>query len=113
MDELKHENRLVIFLTIFIEKNIKFYFFFIYRILIDTNEMLDDQLKQSRKRGELVLDLETEILKYKQHINELTLEKESDLEKINELYEENAQLQLLTKTALNESSVTLIKKYHF
>ena len=75
--------------------------------------MLDDQLEQSRKRGELVLDLETEILKYKQHINELTLEKESDLEKINELYEENAQLQLLTKTALNESSVTLIKKYHF
>lgn len=75
--------------------------------------MLDDQLKQSRKRGELVLDLETEILKHKQQINELTLEKESDLEKMNELYEENAQLQLLTKTVLNESSVTANEKISF
>lgn len=66
--------------------------------------MLEEQLQRARKRGEHVLELESEIIKYKQQLNDFTLEREVNQEKLQELFEENAQLQLLTKSALNENS---------
>jgi hypothetical protein len=66
--------------------------------------MLEEQLQRARKRGEHVLELESEIIKYKQQLNDFTLEREANQEKLQELFEENAQLQLLTKSALNENS---------
>jgi len=67
--------------------------------------MLEEQLQRARKRGDHVLELESEIIKYKQQVNDLTLEREANHEKLQELFEENAQLQLLTKSALNDNTV--------
>jgi hypothetical protein len=67
--------------------------------------MLEEQLQRARKRGDHVLELESEIIKYKQQLNDFTLERDANQEKLQELFEENAQLQLLTKSALNENSV--------
>jgi hypothetical protein len=75
------------------------------RVLLETREMLEEQLQRARKRGDHVLELESEIIKYKQHVNDLTLEREANHEKLQELFEENAQLQLLTKSALNDTAV--------
>jgi hypothetical protein len=66
--------------------------------------MLEEQLQRARKRGDHVLELESEIIKYKQQVNDLTLEREANHEKLQELFEENAQLQLLTKSALNDNT---------
>lgn len=67
--------------------------------------MLEEQLQRARKRGDHVLELESEIIKYKQQVNDLALEREANHEKLQELFEENAQLQLLTKSALNDNTV--------
>ena len=74
-------------------------------MLLETREMLEEQLQRARKRGDHVLELEGEIIKYKQQVNDLTLEREANHEKLQELFEENAQLQLLTKSALNDNTV--------
>jgi hypothetical protein len=74
------------------------------RVLLETREMLEEQLQRARKRGDHVLELESEIIKYKQQLNDFTLERDANQEKLQELFEENAQLQLLTKSALNENS---------
>ncbi|XP_068086065.1 girdin [Anabrus simplex] len=74
------------------------------RVLLETREMLEEQLQRARKRGEHILELEGEIIKYKQQINELSLEREASEAKLHELFEENAQLQVLTRSVLNESS---------
>jgi hypothetical protein len=73
-------------------------------VLLETREMLEEQLQRARKRADHVLELESEIIKYKQQLNDFTLEREAHQEKLQELFEENAQLQLLTKSALNDSS---------
>ena len=75
------------------------------RVLLETEEMLEEQLQRARKRGDHVLELESEIIKYKQQLNDMTLEKEANQERLQELFEENAQLQMLTKSALNENTV--------
>jgi hypothetical protein len=73
-------------------------------VLLETREMLEEQLQRARKRADHVLELESEIIKYKQQLNDFTLEREANHEKLQELFEENAQLQLLTKSALNDNS---------
>lgn len=65
--------------------------------------MLEDQLNSSRRRADKVLELESEILKYKQLLNDMALERAADKEKYQELVEENAQLHKLTKAAANEA----------
>ncbi|KDR17251.1 girdin isoform X2 [Zootermopsis nevadensis] len=74
------------------------------RVLLETREMLEEQLQRARKRADHVLELESEIIKYKQQLTDFTLEREANHEKLQELFEENAQLQLLTKSALNDNS---------
>ncbi|XP_049783703.1 protein Daple isoform X1 [Schistocerca cancellata] len=74
------------------------------RVLMETREMLEEQLQHARKRGDRVLELEAEIIKYRQHVNELTLDCEASKAKLQEVFEENAQLQLLTQSFLNESN---------
>lgn len=65
--------------------------------------MLEDQLTQSRKRFEQSMSLESDIIKYKQKLNDMALERDADREKLQELLDENTQLQLAMK-ALNKSS---------
>lgn len=71
------------------------------RLLLDTKDMLEEQLLQSRKRGDKVMTLESEILKYKQKLNDLVLERDSDKAKMQELVDENTQLQLTTKSLMS------------
>ncbi|ALC42932.1 Girdin [Drosophila busckii] len=67
------------------------------RVLMESKEMLEDQLQRSRKRSEHAITLETEIIKYKQKLNDMALERDADRAKLEELLEENAQLQMLAK----------------
>ncbi|KAL1138827.1 hypothetical protein AAG570_008889 [Ranatra chinensis] len=62
--------------------------------------MLEEQLSRARSRVQYTMQLEADLLQQKQTINELSLEKEANQEKLQELFEENAQLTLLSKSAL-------------
>lgn len=46
---------------------------YLSRILVETKEMLEEQLASSRRRAEQVLDLENDILQLKQTINQITI----------------------------------------
>jgi len=43
------------------------------RVLMETREMLEEQLSSSRSRADKVLELESEIIKYKQLLNDMAL----------------------------------------
>lgn len=73
------------------------------RMLLETKEMLEEQLVHSRKRGEQMMSLESEILKYKQKLNDIALERDADKTKMQEIVDENTQLQLTTKNLMSES----------
>lgn len=60
--------------------------------------MLEDQLVRSRKRSEHLMALESEIIKYKQKLNDMALERDVDKTKLQELLDENTHLQLATKS---------------
>lgn len=70
------------------------------RMLLDTKEMLEDQLTHALKRADQVITLESEILKYKQKLNDVALERDVDKTKMQELMDENTQLQLTTKNLI-------------
>ncbi|XP_075160706.1 protein girdin isoform X1 [Haematobia irritans] len=67
------------------------------RMLLETKEMLEEQLQRWRKRSEHVMTLESEIIKYKQKLNDMALERDTDRSRLEELIEENTQLQLVAK----------------
>lgn len=71
------------------------------RMLLETKEMLEEQLIRSRKRSDQVMVLETEIIKFKQMLNDMSLERDVDKSKLQELLEENVQLQLATKNLMS------------
>lgn len=75
------------------------------RVLMETREMLEEQLSASRRRADKVLELESEILKYKQLLNDVALERAADKEKYQELCDENTQLQRLTKAVASEAAM--------
>uniref|UniRef100_A0A1B6DUN4 Calponin-homology (CH) domain-containing protein n=1 Tax=Clastoptera arizonana TaxID=38151 RepID=A0A1B6DUN4_9HEMI len=74
------------------------------RVLEETREMLEEQLARARKRGDHIIQLEASILQYKQTINDLVLERDANQEKLQQLYEENSQLTILSKSQLNNSA---------
>lgn len=65
--------------------------------------MLEEQLQRSRKRSEHAMSLESEIIKYKQKLNDMALERDVDKTKLQELLEENTQLLLTTHNASGAS----------
>ncbi|KAF7268226.1 hypothetical protein GWI33_018684 [Rhynchophorus ferrugineus] len=75
------------------------------RVLLETREILEAQLVRTRQRADQVLELEAELLSCKQTVNDVMLERDAAREKINELAEENLQLQQVTKSALQETSL--------
>ena len=77
------------------------------KILVETKEMLESQLDSSRKRSEMILTLENEILRYKSEMNQVQLERESDKQRLDELAEENYALQMSTKNSFSESQSLL------
>lgn len=64
-------------------------------------EMLEEQLQRSRKRSEQVMSLESEIIKYKQKMNDMALERDADRTKLQDILEENTQLQLAAKNFIS------------
>ncbi|XP_023290740.1 girdin isoform X2 [Orussus abietinus] len=76
------------------------------RVLMETREMLEEQLSSLRRRADKVLELEAEIIKYKQLLNDMALERAADKEKYQELFEENSQLHRLTKAAASEAALS-------
>lgn len=72
--------------------------------------MLEEQLNQSRKRFEQSLSLESEIIKYKQKLNDVALERDSNRAKLQEVLDENTQLQLAMKSFSKLSGVEKIKE---
>ena len=77
------------------------------KILVETKEMLEDQLESARKRSERVLSLENEVLRFKTELNNSQIERDSDKSRIEELMEENYALQMSTKNSLSESQSLL------
>lgn len=93
VEELREDNRVLLE-----SKYVKLskYFKFNSNYIIH-RDMLEEQLQRSRKRSEHVITLESEIIKYKQKMNDMALERDADRSKLEELLEENAQLQLVAK----------------
>ncbi|KAL3873251.1 hypothetical protein ACJMK2_036390 [Sinanodonta woodiana] len=73
-------------------------------ILIETKGMLEEQLSNTHKRVETVIELEQELLHYREQAEELNSERDADRERIRLLMEENAQLQFEKKSSMNEST---------
>lgn len=73
-------------------------------VLEETREMLEEQLGRARARGEASTELEQEILRHKQSINDLSLEREALQEKLQALLEENARLALVSKSFSQDNS---------
>lgn len=72
---------------------------------------MEEQLAQSRKRFEQSMALESEIIKYKQKLNDMALERDSDRAKVQELADENTQLQLAMKSFSKLSEVEALDEY--
>ena len=77
------------------------------RILVETKEMLEEQLASSRKRSEKILELENDIIRFKGDIERSQHERENDRMKIKDLMEENAALHLSQKNSVSESQSLL------
>ncbi|XP_043277074.1 girdin isoform X2 [Venturia canescens] len=75
------------------------------RVLMENREMLEEQLNSSRRRADKVLELEAQIIEYKQLVNEMALERTAEKEKYQELFEENSQLHRLKKAAAEEAAL--------
>ena len=76
------------------------------RILVETKEMLEEQLATSRKRCEKILELENDIIRFKGDVERLHHEKETDKSRIKDLMDENAALSLSQKSSHSESQVS-------
>lgn len=64
---------------------------------------------RSRKRSEHAMSLESEIIKYKQKLNDMALERDVDKTKLQELLDENTHLQLASK---NLSTIAETDRLH-
>ena len=66
--------------------------------------MLEDQLGNSQKRIDTVVDLEAELLRLRQQVDELTTDRDLQRHRLQEVLEENARLELEKKSSFNESA---------
>lgn len=73
------------------------------KVLMESKDMLEDQIERSRKRYESIYVLENDILKHKSEIQNLQLEKEAEKARADELMMENYTLQMSTRNSLSES----------
>ncbi|XP_017786289.1 PREDICTED: protein Daple [Nicrophorus vespilloides] len=74
------------------------------RVLLESRETLEADLARARQKANRLLELEAELLASKQVINDITLERDADREKMTDLMDENFQLQQVTKSALQETT---------
>lgn len=74
------------------------------KTLEENRDMLEKQLIASRSRADKVLELEAQLIDYKQILNDVALERDADKEKYHEVIEENLQLHKLKKAADDEAA---------
>merc|ERR1712223_1417308 len=77
------------------------------KILLETKDMLETQLHNSRSRCSQMMAMEHEIYKYKAELSNSQIETENDKKRIEELEEENLQLQMTSKLSISESQSIL------
>jgi predicted nucleic acid-binding Zn-ribbon protein len=61
---------------------------------VDRTQDLEEQLSRARSRSEAIIDLEAQIARLKQSMNDSVQEREELQDKVRDLMEENTQLQL-------------------
>ena len=76
------------------------------RILLETKDLLEEELAESRRRCDLILELENDIIKYKDEFERLQQNGTIARGKINDLVKENKALNLSQKTRFSESQVS-------
>lgn len=59
--------------------------------------MLEEQLQRSRKRSEHVMDLESEIIKYKQKLNDMASERDADKTRLQGIYDDDGDDDRITR----------------
>ncbi|XP_071962737.1 uncharacterized protein [Antedon mediterranea] len=74
------------------------------QLLHETNALLQDQVETFQSKGDRVRDLEADLLRYKSQIDTLQEQRETDNDKLQEMVEENARLQMDHRQSLNESA---------
>lgn len=75
------------------------------KVLLETKETLEDELKAQRKLNENIPKLEAQIVDSKQVIGQITAERTAEREKYQQLQEENIHLQFLAKSSKDVSIV--------
>ncbi|KPJ19852.1 Protein Daple [Papilio machaon] len=74
------------------------------KALMDSRDLLEEQLQRARKRAEQCLTLEAAMIKLKREANDIALERDADQQRIQELIEENNHLQYIARSMLSESN---------
>ncbi|CAG0913932.1 unnamed protein product [Notodromas monacha] len=79
------------------------------KVLVETNELLEDQLDSLRSRQERMIQLEQEAMHRSSQIQQLEMEKEANEVQIKDLLEENSRLLLCARSQADESSFMLVE----
>ncbi|KAK7580440.1 hypothetical protein V9T40_001069 [Parthenolecanium corni] len=69
------------------------------RVLEETKEMVEEQLIKIKKRADYAVQLESDLIQLQRTIAEISLERDSAQEKLQDLLEENTQLKLSNKSS--------------
>lgn len=78
------------------------------RVLEETKELVEEQLTKTKKRADYATQLESDLVKLKRTIDEITLERDAIQEKLQDLLEENTHLKLQNKTNLSKGDTPCI-----
>ncbi|XP_064174511.1 girdin-like isoform X8 [Anguilla rostrata] len=73
------------------------------QVLLETKNMLEDQLEGSRARSDKLHELEKENLQLKAKIHDMEMDRDVDRKRIEELLEENLSLEMAQKQSMDES----------
>ncbi|XP_069811286.1 girdin isoform X2 [Dendropsophus ebraccatus] len=73
------------------------------QVLLETKNMLEDQLEGARGRSDKLHELEKENIQLKARFHDLEMERDMDRKRIEELMEENMSLEMAQKQSMDES----------
>ncbi|XP_056423771.1 girdin isoform X2 [Hyla sarda] len=73
------------------------------QVLLETKNMLEDQLEGARTRSDKLHELEKENIQMKARFHDLEMERDMDRKRIEELMEENMTLEMAQKQSMDES----------
>ncbi|KAM3932249.1 girdin isoform 2-T2 [Leptodactylus fuscus] len=73
------------------------------QVLLETKNMLEDQLEGARSRSDKLHELEKENIQLKARFHDLEMERDMDRKRIEELMEENMTLEMAQKQSMDES----------